>query len=226
MLTREPKSSPGAKNKRFRNKTKQSFQSLTNAPLILISEHWGYLCAWVRCKRIRTPLNSPFCLCFDCNCFFSAWFLHSVSCPVSPWPCAALRRCPERCLSSGPLTRTSEHFTAFMAHTSLPVRWHFFSGHLRFPFKEKKAWWWSIYSSQWERLTLTMTSVSCNSLRANINWVWTSMKDTANSHFIVCIWKILGGAGSWSESMLVLAQNTTRVPDFALFLFRGPSRLS
>lgn len=41
----------------------------------------------------------------------------SLSCPVSPWPCAALSRCPEHCLSSGPSTSTSEHFTALVAHT-------------------------------------------------------------------------------------------------------------
>lgn len=85
-----------------------------------------------------------------------------------------------------------------------------------------KGW---AYSSEWEHFPLTTTSVSCNSLRANINWVWTSMKDTANSHLNVCVWKILRGAGSWSEAMLVLAQNTARVPDFVLFLLRGPSQL-
>lgn len=81
------------------------------------------------------------------------------------------------------------------------------------------------YSSQREHLILTTASVSCNSPSADINWVWTNMKDTANSHLNVCIWKILLGAGSWSEAMLVLVQNSTWVPDFVLFLSRGPSQL-
>lgn len=55
------------------------------------------------------------------------------------------------------------------------------------------------YSSEREHFPLTTTSVSCNSLRANINWVWTSMKDTANSHSNVCVWKkssVVPGAGA------------------------------
>lgn len=39
--------------------------------------------------------------------------------------------------------------------------------------------------------------------------VWTSMKDTANSHLNVCIWTILCGAGRWSEAMLVFAEYNT-----------------
>lgn len=161
-------------------------------------------------KENKYHRSSPFWPSVDGSCFFSTWFLLPVSCAASPRPCVALCRCPGHSLSSGPLTRTSEHFTAFMAHTSLPGRWHLFSGHLDSPFKENETQWKSpLCTSQWEHLTQTTTSVSCNSLRANINWVWTSMKDTANSHLDVCIWKILRGAGSWSEAMLVFAEYNT-----------------
>lgn len=92
----------------------------------------------------------------DGSCFFTTWFLLSVNCVAPPWPCVALCRCPGHCLSSGPLTRTSEHFTAFMAHTSLPCRWHLVSGHLNSPFKENKT--------QWERILRPHQSES--------TWLW------------------------------------------------------
>lgn len=50
---------------------------------------------------------------------------------------------------------------------------------------------------------------SAGTVWANINWVWTSMKDTANSHLNVCIWTILRGAGSWRAAMLVFAEYNT-----------------
>lgn len=175
-------------------------------------------------KNIKYHPNSLLWSSFEGGCFFSAWFLPFVSCPVSPWPRVALCRCPEHKLPSGPLTGTSEHLTAFMVHTSLSSRQHLFSGHLSSPFKtERGTVKKCIHCSEstWLRLP---PSVSCNSLRANINWVWTRMKDTANIRLNVCIRKVVCGAGSWSGAMLVLARNTTRAPDFVIFLFRGPSR--
>lgn len=181
--------------------------------------------AWIWSKKkTKNHPNSPFWPSFDGSCFFSAWFLLSFSCPVSPWPCAALCRCPERCLSSGPLTRTSEHFTAFMAHTSLPGRRHLFSGHLNSPFKRERgtvkertyrtesAWLWLPPQSAvtaWEPTLIEFERAW--KTQQTVIWVFAFEKS-------------LRGAGSWSTAMLVLEQNTTRVPDFVLFLFRGPTR--
>lgn len=78
--------------------------------------------------------GSPFLLSLDCMCFFNTWFVLSLS----PWSCLARCSCPGHRLSSGPLW-TSELFTACMAPTSFPSRWHLFSGHL--PFEEKKTQW-------------------------------------------------------------------------------------
>lgn len=139
-------------------------------------------------KNIKYHPNSLLWSSFEGGCFFSAWFLPFVSCPVSPWPRVALCRCPEHKLPSGPLTGTSEHLTAFMVHTSLSSRQHLFSGHLSSPFKtERGTVKKCIHCSEstWLRLP---PSVSCNSLRANINWVWTRMKDTANIRLKSRLW--------------------------------------
>ena len=73
------------------------------------------------------------------GCISWAGSLFSLSCPGSLWPRAGLCRCTELCLSPGPLTRTSGHFIALMAHTSLSLRWHLFSGHLQSPFQRERG---------------------------------------------------------------------------------------
>lgn len=98
-------------------------------------------------------------------------------------------------------------------------------------------------TSQWGHLTLTTTSVSCNSLRANINWVWTCTKDTANSHLNVCIWKILRWGRELENSHVSVCRiqhkfqilycffsevhlSSGRRPSACLFVYRALSPLS
>lgn len=172
------------------------------------SSHLLSLQSWFFDLQEKWNQNSPWWPSFNgktSSHFSSVWFFLSLSCLVSPWPHAALCRCPEPCPASGPLSRISEHSTAFMV-LYVSLRWMTsLLGSPQLPFQKRRRHSEGAYSLQWERLTQTAASVSCNGSRAKINWVWTSMKDTANSHLNVCIWKKrLCGARSWIAAMLVL----------------------
>lgn len=152
----------------------------------------------VKWKQKKYSQGSPLLPSVDGGCFFARWFLVSVSCAASPWPCVALCRCPGRCPST-------EHFTVSMVHVSLPAGQHVCSGHHNFPLEERGTIReWALCTLQREHLTAA--SFSCNSLRAGVNWVWMSMKDTENGYLNVCIWKDLHGAGSWRDAMLVFVE--------------------
>lgn len=127
--------------------------------------------------------------------------------------------CPVDC-GRGPL-RTSQH-SWLPLHSPLDD----ISSWVTSLQKGKKTPWNPTCTAHTEHLTPTATSVSCNSRRDKVNWVWTSMKDTANSHLSLCIWKkekrkVFLGARRQNEAMLVF----TEFQILHCFFSRAPPRL-